>query len=129
MKLAGLYESGEGVVKNTATAIQLYEQASDGGNMQARNKLAWLLATSSAKQFRDGSKAVRLARPMAYQYNTWPYLETLAAALAESGNYSNAVAVQKKALTRAENVTDTGNLAQITLRLELYKADKPFRDY
>ena len=127
LKLAELYERGEGVVQNTATALNLYEQASDGGNMQARNKLAWLLATSSNEQLRDGSKAVALARPMVYLFDTWPYLETLAAALAETQNYSNAVLVQQKALTRAESVTDSGIQEQLTHRLELYQAQKPFR--
>ncbi len=129
LKLASMYENGEHVEQSIDTAIKLYEQASNLGNLQARNKLAWLFATSSSEQIRDGSKALTLARPMAYLFDTWPYLETLAAALAETGNYSNAVTVQEKAIERAENETNPDILAQLNHRLDLYKAEKAFRSH
>lgn len=127
LKLATMYDKGTHVDQSIDTAMQLYEQASNLGSLQARNKLAWIFATSSSEQYRNGNKALELVKPLAYLFDTWPYLETLAAALAETGNYSNAVTVQQKAIARAENETDPDILAQLNRGLDLYKAEKTVR--
>ena len=127
LKLATLYDEGEHVDQSMDTAIKFYAQASDLGNLQARNKLAWIFATSSSERNRDANKALELVKPLAYLFDTWPYLETLAAALAETGNYSNAVSVQQKAIVRAENETDPAILARLNRSMNLYKAEKTIR--
>ncbi|HQR43483.1 MAG TPA: tetratricopeptide repeat protein, partial [Gemmatales bacterium] len=68
---------------------------------QPINNLAWLMATCSVDKYRDGKRAVELAR-QACELSEWSIpgrIATLAAAYAESGNYEQAIKHQKQALT------------------------------
>ena len=94
------------------------------------NSLAWVLATHPKPSYRDGARAVQLAQ-RAEQLsggNTPEVLRTLAAAYAEAGKFSEAVAVARRALSVA---TAQNNLA-LAQRLEkenaLYQAHSPCRD-
>jgi tetratricopeptide (TPR) repeat protein len=93
---------------------------------QARNGLAWLLATCPKSEFRDGKQAVELARRACEltQYKVWAYVDTLAAAYAETGNFKEAVAWQKKALESSKSDAEKSSLKE---RLQLYEAGKPYR--
>ena len=91
------------------------------------NGLAWLLATCPDAKFRDGKKAVELAKKACELsgHKVGTYLDTLAAALAEVGDFGEAVKWQQKAL-------DTGDfpkneLAEAKLRLQMFKDKKPYR--
>jgi Flp pilus assembly protein TadD len=66
---------------------------------EAANKLAWLLATCSDHSLRDGAKAVTLARQASeHSHDQNPLiLGTLAAAYAEMGQRSEAVATAQQA--------------------------------
>jgi serine/threonine-protein kinase len=89
---------------------------------------AWLLATYPDPAIRDGMQAVGLARKAIELLRdaggeAW---EALAAALAETGDFAGAVEWQKKALTDAGYVKETGEA--VRKRLELYEARKPYRE-
>ena len=63
------------------------------------NNLAWLLATQPSPEVRNGPEAVRLAEracALTSRTNLW-FLHTLAAACAESGNFTQAVAAAEEA--------------------------------
>ena len=97
-------------------------------NLATINNLAWLLATYPVTSVRDGAKAVELAlRATQLCGGQEPtVLDTLAAAYAEAGRFSEAVATANKALdlaTRQHNRTLADGLRA---RLALYKAGKPF---
>jgi tetratricopeptide (TPR) repeat protein len=66
---------------------------------EAANNLAWLLATCSDRSLRDGAKAVTLARQASeHGHDQNPLiLGTLAAAYAETGQLSEAVATAQRA--------------------------------
>jgi tetratricopeptide (TPR) repeat protein len=115
-----------------AEAIAHYQAAVAAHPRDARlsNNLAWALATCPEASVRDGPRAVAAAE----QANRLSggrnpiILNTLAAAYAEAGNFSNAVATVEQAIQLA---TDQGAGAQVeTLRarLALYKSRSPFRD-
>ena len=98
------------------------------------NSLAWLLSTCQDSKYRDGKIAVFYAEKacnLAERKDEHPYLATLAAAYAESGNYEKAVEIQEQAILRLE----TGPPEQIQvyreeyfLHLNQYKENKPYRD-
>jgi tetratricopeptide (TPR) repeat protein len=93
----------------------------------AVNNRAWVLATCPDAKVRDGAKAVELARQACERTDNLEgmYLDTLAAARAETGKFDEAVKAQEKALedrSYAKRYGDEGRA-----RLKLYQQQKPFR--
>jgi eukaryotic-like serine/threonine-protein kinase len=96
-------------------------------NPVALNGFAWLLASAPDGRVRDGRKAVELAT-RACELSAWKegnYIDTLAAALAEAGDFGRAVAEQKRALSFPEFERTAGAVAR--KRLALYERNQPYR--
>lgn len=93
----------------------------------AQNNIAWLLATCPDAALRNGKRAVELGRAVCTRTGDREgmYLDTLAAAYAEAGDFSAAIKVQETALADSGYVRKYGTEAQA--RLQLYKDKKPFR--
>lgn len=94
------------------------------------NLLAWELATCPKASLRNGAEAVELAR-RACQLESSPapeLLDTLAAALAETGRFAEAVRTATEALTLASQRGDQQLADALRSRVELYKGESPFRD-
>ncbi len=94
----------------------------------AYDSLALILATSADAKVRNGKRAVELASK-ACELTEWRnvyYLNTLAAAYAEAGDYKQAVTLQEKAIV-AKSYTKAGEAAALD-RLNLYRAGKPFHE-
>jgi spermidine synthase len=94
----------------------------------AVNNLAWILATSPDSTIRDGVRAVRLAEQASQAHPTAEMLDTLAAALAETGQFDRAVATARRAADLARSSGQTALLAQIEARITLYQAKKPYHE-
>ena len=99
---------------------------------RACNGAAWLLATCPDQKIRDGSEALQLAT-RACEVTDWKdplYLDTLAAAYAELGQFEKAVEWQQKALANPdfEKNVDKDEFVVAQRRLNLYKSGKPFRE-
>lgn len=95
----------------------------------AWNTLAWQLATCPDEKCRDGAEAVKCARK-ACDLTDWEngmYLDTLAAAYAETGDFANAVKWQKKALEHPDQFPGK-ELDKCRNRVTLYESQKPFRE-
>ena len=93
----------------------------------ACSSVAWLLATSWDDSIRDGKKAIELATK-ACELTEWKnpdFLDTLAAAYAEAGQFDDAVKWQKKALEHPE-AFDAAEFEQAKQRLKLYEARQPY---
>ena len=87
--------------------------------------LAWLLATSPVAHQRNGKRAVQLAQK-ACQLTDWKApicIDALAAALAETGDFAEAVQWQ----TKLVNLAPAHLKPELQHRLKLYQAEKPFR--
>ena len=90
------------------------------------NSAAWLLATAPVAAVRNGARAVELARKAAElsESKDADILDTLAAAYAEAGVYSEAVRWQEKALEFPEFAKTQGDAAR--KRIELYRKGQPY---
>jgi tetratricopeptide (TPR) repeat protein len=104
---------------------ELYKQAADGGDLKSADALAWLLATSPYDEVRNGREAVRYGEKAASgsKWKDSTILDTLAAAYAESGQFDQAISAEQQAMVLLK---DGSVSLGFTLRLELYKARKPF---
>jgi len=93
------------------------------------NELALILATHEDDRLRDGEEAERLARMLvqATREKQPAYLETLAAAEAEQGEYKEAARLQLKALQLARGAGSARLQTGISQRLELYLRNMPLR--
>ncbi len=83
-------------------AIQHYQEAIrlQPDLAEARNNLAWLLATADESRYRNPPEALAQAQ-QAVELTHWKepaFIDTLAEALYQNGKYQQAVETQKKAL-------------------------------
>jgi Flp pilus assembly protein TadD len=92
-------------------------------------KLAWLLATASDPEVRDGSLAVRLAEEACRRTDRKvpELLDALAAAYAEQGRYDRAVRVADEAAALAGARGDGALRDSILGRRRIYADGRPFR--
>jgi tetratricopeptide (TPR) repeat protein len=118
--------------RNFEAAMKEYQKALDLApqHLPAHLGLAWLLATCPDNSLRNGKKAVELAEQAGVISGTESsqQLDTLAAAYAEAGRFSEAV----ETVTRALNLTTTNNdntlVDVLTTRLKLYEANSPYHE-
>ncbi len=131
-RLANFYYLSQGTAQNGAEAVKWYRRAAEQGkgtDAEAWNSLAWILAVSKDPRLRNGKEAVKWAtQACAAPGNIdWQKLDTLAAALAEAGDFLQAVKLQKMALDRIP-------LPQVVVRsalldrLKLYQQGLPYRE-
>jgi protein O-mannosyl-transferase len=90
---------------------------------------AWILSTDPDPACRDGALAVRLAEPFVQRTagRDVQCLETLAAALAESGRFDEAGARVRQAQGLPAAGTSSELSARLAATLALYEADRPMR--
>ncbi|HZZ73146.1 MAG TPA: tetratricopeptide repeat protein [Pirellulales bacterium] len=118
-----LLEKGE-----PAKASEDFQQAVqfDPNVAESRNNLAWLRATAEDDKLRDGAAAVRHAT-RACELSDWKnggFLDTLAAAYAEAGDFDKAIETEQKALA----VLPSAEKADSEAHLERFRAKQPLRD-
>lgn len=92
----------------------------------ARSSRAWLYATCPEPAFRNGQQAVADAS-MACKidsWDTWDYIDTLAAAYAETGDFEKALKFEQKAMRKTK---DADTIKGMQERLALYQQHRPFR--
>lgn len=93
----------------------------------AQNGYAWILCTCPDDKQRDGKKALIHAKKACEltEYKNGGYLDTLAAAYAENGEWAKAVEWQDKALKLGD--FPLNDLEAGKKRLEMFKEKKPYR--
>ncbi len=125
---AALYEWQQ----NFSAALEQYSAAQQlqPENPQWLNNLAWLLATCPRPEFRDGARAVTLARQACERtgFGKAIYLGTLAAAYAEAGKFDEAIATAQTACDRAAQEGDASRRQQNQELLQRYRAHQTARE-
>jgi hypothetical protein len=97
-------------------------------NVVAYNNLSWLCATSPEASIRNGKEAIELAQQaVRLTGGQWPnYLDTLAAAYAEAGRFSEAIKTARAALDLAVQQKQQPLADGLRAKIALYEAGKPF---
>jgi WD40 repeat protein/tetratricopeptide (TPR) repeat protein len=113
---------------NWTEAEALLRETAKDADAQTLNGLAWLLATGPDPKLRDGSNAVAYAERSvsATGRTNVSYLDTLAAAYAETGQFAKAISVQQEAIALSQSEPEKKDLAS---RLKLYENKSPYRDH
>ncbi|HSS16869.1 MAG TPA: tetratricopeptide repeat protein [Candidatus Dormibacteraeota bacterium] len=115
---------GEGVEEwQKVLAIQ-----PDNGN--AMSNLAWVFATAPDQSLRDGPKAVGLAeQALRISGGRIAILfRTLAAAYAESGEFSKAIQTAQQGIELANSQGNSGLATELQGNIALYQEQRPLRD-
>src|ERR1700730_3955520 len=124
---------GDGLMQKglTEEAIAHYERSLQIESQPPAllNGVAWLLSTFSEKQFRNGARAVELARQAdEFAQGKDPiFIRTLAAAYAESGRFNDAIAAAQRALKLAQAKGDSTLANKLQMDIDLYRMNFPLR--
>lgn len=113
-----------------AAALLRQAQRDTPDDVRVLNDLAWLLATCPSAELRGGAEAVRLARRACELAKTADpnLLDTLAAALAEAGAFTDAARLAEKAAQVADAAGNAGLAGEIRRRGRLYESQTPYRE-
>lgn len=129
--LSEMYAKGLGVTPDAKKSVELLDEALAKASMAEKNEFAWELAVNPDPRLRNGELAVRvmLAALEPPQARSAHYLDTLAAAHAEVGNFDAAVAAQVSALKALpETARETFSAGLMRERLQHYREGKAFHE-
>lgn len=119
-------------IGQTEEAIREYDEAVriNPDWLKVVNHAAWISATNLEPALRDGKQALKLAKQVcqATAFGNPKYLDTLAAAYAEDGQFEPAVENAEIALKLAESKNESELVDRIRVRLSFYENHQPFRD-
>jgi tetratricopeptide (TPR) repeat protein len=97
----------------------------DPKDASVQNQIAWIRATCPEARWRDGKKAVEAGqRAVELKKGNAGFVDTLAAAYAEAGDFEQAVSLQEQVLQDPRFQNNEG----ARRRLELYRNKMAFRD-
>jgi len=93
------------------------------------NTLAWILATSNDDNIRNADDAFKFAQKACElaDYNQPAILDTLAAAFAAAGRFSEAAKTTEKAISLTDTINGDSQVEEIRKHLQSYKAHRPWR--
>jgi Flp pilus assembly protein TadD len=93
------------------------------------NNFAWVLATHPDAKYRNGAEAVALVqRALAIVPQEADYLDTLAVAQAEIGQFDEATKTIEKALVLAQKLNRSDFAKDLEKRRDLFRRRQPYRD-
>ena len=110
-------------------AVQRLDEgiARTGGDARLALALAKLLATCPDDAVRDGARALSLAQQLYGARRTLEHAEVLAMAFAETGDFDQAIAIQKSLVASAAEMGEAGLADQFERDLVRYERGEPSR--
>jgi serine/threonine-protein kinase len=127
--MQGRYEQAESMFVETLESRRRVLGKEHPDTQMSMNNLAWFQATCPEAEFRNGAKAIEYATK-ACELTDWKkamYVDALAAAYAEAGDFDSAVKQQKKAIDLMTEGEEHLR-ADFKERLRLYQSGKPYRE-
>lgn len=110
---------------------KLIEQKSESNtvNAEANNSVAWFLATCKDPRYRNAEKALEYAQKAVAIKRSASYLDSLAAAYAEKGDFEKAVEVETEAYNLALDKKSGESLESLNSFKELIEVYRSHRTY
>jgi Flp pilus assembly protein TadD len=101
--------------------------------VEAQNNLAWILSVHPDERLRSGEEAVDMAKKLCEltQFKESRFLDTLAVAYAETGQFEAAAETAKMAVEVARKATPDNSadmLRRLQNRLEMFENRQPYRE-
>ena len=126
-RLGFIYAAGgDGVSRHCGKAV---DQFSAVGDQVSLGNVAWILATCPEAEYRNGNKAVALSlKLLEGDENSPTNLDNLAAAYAESGDFSAAIVTQQKAIEALARSAETAKVDEFQQRLQFYQQRRAYRE-
>ena len=120
---------GLGAPVDSSRSEAIFEWMRDHAGVSNLNNFAWSLAVSRSQWLRDGERAVRIMDELLQhpENRRAMYLDTLAAAYAEVGRFSDAANTQQAAIELA-GTSELARNPSYLQRLALYRSGKPYRE-
>lgn len=121
----GVAFASKGEIKE---AMQAWRQtlSFDPDNPDAANNIAWMRATAADSELRDGKEALDLAQRAIRNGGENPVvLRTLAAAEAENGQFTEAIATCQRGLDLAQKNGDRSMAENLQSCIELFRRGEP----
>jgi tetratricopeptide (TPR) repeat protein len=100
----------------------------DPKDAEPYNNLAWFLAVNPESKYRDGVKAIELAKKAVELKDTAGCIDTLAAAYAEAGRFQDAIRTEEGAIAKLKEEGNTKDIPEYEKHLSSYKAGNPWRE-
>ena len=124
-----IYLDGAGEKSDPASALTWFKRAATNGHKMAINNIAWIYATSDNPSLRNGAKAVKLMLPLVSERpDSAVYVDTLAAAYAETRQFELAVEQQQKAIGLLSADAKQSIKEGFVERLNQYNNKQPWRE-
>jgi predicted membrane-bound spermidine synthase/tetratricopeptide (TPR) repeat protein len=123
-------KKAEQAIRHYRQALRLLPAVSlEDNSLTWANNLAWILSTNPDAKLRNGSEAVDWARKacQADGYKHPVFLDTLASALAEAGQFQEAIKVSRQLIQLADGQPELVKTAKD--RIRLYEASQAYREY
>jgi hypothetical protein len=131
MWLAQLYARGRGVAVDTERAEQLFRTLQAALPPHWTNEFAWELAIAPEASRRDAGRAIALMKTLLADPKeaTARHLDTLAAAYAAGGQFTDAVTTQTLAIQQVGADAGRGDMLDgMKSRLELYRSARAYTE-
>jgi len=113
-------------VKDANQAIEDLQKALslDKNNQDAQRMLAWIYATNPLESYRNGEKALEIAKSLYKANDDAQYAEVVAAAYAELGDFDNAVKTLEEAIRLTSDLVQKEDFR---FDIKNYKKGEPLR--
>ncbi len=126
--LGNYYYLGLGAEQDAALGLEWYLQAASRGHQLAINNSAWIMATSTDESLRDGERARDMIEGLLTdRFRPAIFLDTLAAAHAEKGEFEQAIRLQQEAIQALDDPAKAGQGGYLE-RLSRYREGQPWRE-
>ncbi|MDP6860420.1 MAG: redoxin domain-containing protein [Verrucomicrobiales bacterium] len=117
--------------KDPSEAVEIYRKiiAKNDLALNAKNNLAWILATDPDDKIRDAKDALKLSEEVNQKtdHKNFATLDTLAAAQAENGQFVEAVITINKAIKSAKAAGKLQIVDKLQQKAEIYRSKNPYR--